>query len=282
MVTQECAAGYSGCDGVLHPRPLHLAWHGLTLPHDHPFWDTHFAPNGWGCQCRITSVTKREGEASARAGLGNPPDGWSDINPKTGAAIGIDKGFGYAPGANVDTSLRQMVQDKLITYPDAITRALTLEMNRFINASLPPATFAAQAIANPTQKQNLWLGFVDNYEEVNSVVSTDVKGYMVLLPSDAVRHVENSHALDNRSQRQTLPADYSVLNRGILVIASTPRYAGIQQFGGKAGRGRKVTIPARAGQTFSSPRHQTPEGCRNSVAAIRLCEGGKRLPMRVI
>ena len=74
----------------------------------------------------------------------------------------------------------------------------------------------------------------------------------------------------------------AIANRGILVIASTPRYAGIQQFGSKAGRGLKVTIPARAGQTFSSPRHQTPEGCRNSVAAIRLCEGGKRLPMRVI
>jgi len=30
-----------------------------------------------------------------------------------------------------------------------------------------------------------------------------------------------------------------------LTIASTPAYAAIQQFGGQAGRGRKVTIPAR-------------------------------------
>lgn len=32
---------------------------------------------------------------------------------------------------------------------------------------------------------------------------------------------------------------------GTLTITSTPKYAAIQQFGGKAGRGRKVTIPAR-------------------------------------
>lgn len=30
-----------------------------------------------------------------------------------------------------------------------------------------------------------------------------------------------------------------------LTVVSTPEYAAIQQFGGKAGRGRKVTIPAR-------------------------------------
>ncbi len=32
---------------------------------------------------------------------------------------------------------------------------------------------------------------------------------------------------------------------GTLTITSTPQYAAIQQFGGKAGRGHKVTIPAR-------------------------------------
>jgi phage virion morphogenesis protein len=32
---------------------------------------------------------------------------------------------------------------------------------------------------------------------------------------------------------------------GTLTVSSTPKYAAIQQFGGKAGRGLKVTIPAR-------------------------------------
>ena len=30
------------------PRPQHLAWNGLTLPADDPWWKTHYPPNGWG------------------------------------------------------------------------------------------------------------------------------------------------------------------------------------------------------------------------------------------
>jgi uncharacterized protein with gpF-like domain len=29
-------------------REQHEAWHGTTLPVDHPWWDDHFVPNGWG------------------------------------------------------------------------------------------------------------------------------------------------------------------------------------------------------------------------------------------
>ena len=37
-------------------RPEHRAWHQTTLPVDHPFWDTHYPPNGWGCRCYIISA----------------------------------------------------------------------------------------------------------------------------------------------------------------------------------------------------------------------------------
>lgn len=39
---------YRHCDGEMHPRPQHLAWDGLTLPQNDPFWDSHYPPNGWG------------------------------------------------------------------------------------------------------------------------------------------------------------------------------------------------------------------------------------------
>ena len=35
--------------GSEHPRLQHLAWDGLTLPADHPFWQTHYPPSGWNC-----------------------------------------------------------------------------------------------------------------------------------------------------------------------------------------------------------------------------------------
>lgn len=99
---------YVHADGVLHPRPLHMAWNGITLPKDHPFWQTHFAPNGWGCRCEIHPV---KAPAPGAPGL---PDGWDKIDPTTGAPVGIDRGFAYAPGANAATPLRSLVDQKLI------------------------------------------------------------------------------------------------------------------------------------------------------------------------
>jgi len=89
---------YIHSDGVLNPRQQHLDWHGLTLLASHLFWQTHFPPNGFGCHCRVTSVSKAEGERSAAAGLGAPPAGWNAIDSHTGEQTGIGKSFGYAPG----------------------------------------------------------------------------------------------------------------------------------------------------------------------------------------
>lgn len=96
-------------DGVLHPRPQHLAWHGLTLRHDDAFWRRHYPPNGWGCHCRVRA------RARPRAGLPTErPADWDEIDPKTQAPRGIDKGFDYAPGRTWHPDL-----DK---YPPALAR----------------------------------------------------------------------------------------------------------------------------------------------------------------
>jgi uncharacterized protein with gpF-like domain len=48
---------YIHSDSVLHPRPLHVAWNGLTLRYDDPWWSTHYPPNGWGCRCRVRALS---------------------------------------------------------------------------------------------------------------------------------------------------------------------------------------------------------------------------------
>ena len=106
-------------ESVLHPRPQHLAWHGLTLPHDHPFWKTHSPPNGWGCRCRVTAVAApKKGDPTA------PPDGWDEISDKTGAPVGIDKGWAYQPGANASTPLKDIVDQKLVKLDAPIGAAM--------------------------------------------------------------------------------------------------------------------------------------------------------------
>lgn len=123
---------YIHSDGALNPRPQHLAWHGLTLPADHPFWATHYPPCGWGCQCRVISVTRKEGEASARAGLGDPPAGWDQINPRTGAPVGIDKGFDYTPGASLRDEMRRLVDAKASKLPPELAQALTQDVGQIL------------------------------------------------------------------------------------------------------------------------------------------------------
>lgn len=41
-------------------RPQHRAWHGTILPVGHPFWTTHYPPNGWGCRCTVQQVSERD------------------------------------------------------------------------------------------------------------------------------------------------------------------------------------------------------------------------------
>lgn len=196
---------YVHSDSVLHPRPHHQRWGDmrLTLPHDHPFWRTHFPPNGWGCRCRVTAVAApREGDAT------EPPAGWAERSDKTGAPVGIDRGWAYAPGAGADTALRQMVQDKLIGYPPAITKALSRDITRYVNAHEQPAAYAARVLDDRSRIEPLWIGFVESVESASQAAGHDLTGYLVLLPDEAPRHVERHHGHDGGHQRAPAPADY--------------------------------------------------------------------------
>ncbi|MFN3575377.1 MAG: phage minor head protein [Tabrizicola sp.] len=90
----------------LEPREQHLSWDGLILEADHPFWETHYPPNGWGCSCYVTGSRTRDG--AQRVG-GKPgkvlADGWQQRDSRTGAPVGIDKGWDYAPGSSVTSEV---------------------------------------------------------------------------------------------------------------------------------------------------------------------------------
>lgn len=96
---------YRHSDASREPRTEHLAWDGLVLPADDPWWRTHTPQNGWGCKCKVFTLSKRDLAKMDKSGPDTAPEiktvPYTD--PKTGETRqvpeGIDPGFEYAPGA---------------------------------------------------------------------------------------------------------------------------------------------------------------------------------------
>ncbi len=93
------------------PRPEHLGWDGLVLPKTDPFWQTHYPPNGWGCKCTVTGMSK---ETMHRKGLSpdrSPEIRWRRVRVGRGGPSprmvrvpeGVDPGWAYAPGRDAWT-----------------------------------------------------------------------------------------------------------------------------------------------------------------------------------
>lgn len=113
-------------------REQHVAWHGLLLPVDDPFWRVGMPPNGFNCHCHVRSVTRSEYKQLVKHGIlsgepkpilddeGNPTghveqtripvqtkspklpkEAW--LNKRTGKVLmvprGIQPGFDRVPGA---------------------------------------------------------------------------------------------------------------------------------------------------------------------------------------
>lgn len=72
-----------------HHREQHLAWHGLLLPIDDPFWSFGVPPLGWGCKCTIRTVSKREYRELVRDGIleGEPEPVLDDEGLPTGHVV---------------------------------------------------------------------------------------------------------------------------------------------------------------------------------------------------
>lgn len=109
---------YRHSEAVTEPREAHLAWDGLVLHADDPWWTTHYPPNGWGCQCYVETLSDEDLARLGKAGPDTAPD--KDIQQmlvgqarprEVSVPRGIDPGFAYAPGRS--TQLGHAVQHAL-------------------------------------------------------------------------------------------------------------------------------------------------------------------------
>ncbi len=96
---------YKHSIAVENAREQHLAWDGLVLKADDPWWDVHYPPNGWGCQCYVVTLSDAEMQAKGLTPDEAPPTVWGEkvvgvrTNPRTvKVADGVDAGFAYNVG----------------------------------------------------------------------------------------------------------------------------------------------------------------------------------------
>jgi hypothetical protein len=102
-----------------HPRPSHLAYAGLVLPADDPFWQRHLPVKEWGCKCTVIQHT---GYSLERGGLkvGQAPAEVmrAYVNPRTGESSlvpdGVDPAFNYPPGGR-RANLGRLLMEKADT-----------------------------------------------------------------------------------------------------------------------------------------------------------------------
>lgn len=246
---QITAAGYPLAiykhnDSVAHPRPEHLAWNGLTLPVGHPFWQTHSPQNGWGCKCYKLGARSERG---ARRLGGDPgqqlPEGWNAIDPKTGAPVGIDKGWDYAPGASVAAEVSKMAA-KTVQWDYQLAKAYMQEVpNRDALArayrSLPSVAddvrrYANRIIEGRTHLEippyrTIGLLTTEDAAKVKELIGHEVEGFDFAIDQSGVRHVDSRHgpgAGDTENQRPVVAGDYAHLP-AVLNAPDVVEYAGV-------------------------------------------------------
>lgn len=103
-------------------RAQHVAWNGLVLKADDPWWETHFPPNGWGCKCRVQQLRKAKVDPT-------PKDRYKKWkNPRTGEIEtipeGITPGFNFNPGKARHPEQLNRLKERLNTVSPTVAEAV--------------------------------------------------------------------------------------------------------------------------------------------------------------
>lgn len=112
-------------------RPAHVAREGITLPVDHPFWETWYPPNGWGCKCWVRQVSRTEAE---ELGISDDADAetYEHRNPRTGEVRervkGIDVGWERNPGRLRQEAMDKLLEGKIAEAPEPVARAALADL----------------------------------------------------------------------------------------------------------------------------------------------------------
>lgn len=224
--------------GSREPRPEHLAWDGLALPREHPFWRTHYPPSAWGCSCYVIGAASAEAARRLGGDPGRqPPPGW-DVRRTDGTLPGVDEGWDYAPGASVAARTAEAAARKTVAWPyeigkafqqavpeaqrDALAEAIRRQpetgeaLRRFAEAALGVRRGAPVA---PRGEGYVTLGLLTRAQSELAARLTGVEAIAAqrwdwTVDASAIRHVAREHGGSAEALRGQVPVaaeDYATL-----------------------------------------------------------------------
>lgn len=237
--------------GSEHPRLQHKAWNGLTLPADHPFWQTHYPPSGWGCRCRVVGANGPEGAKllGGDPAYNTPPAGW-DVRDAKGLLPGVDNGWDYQPGATVVDTVRALA-GKTVAWPYELSKAymsgvpqgardaLALAVRRQPETGEAVRRYAQAALAAREVDPYRTMGLLTQAEAETIAAMTGVEAirremYDWAVDASTVRKVRNDHGDDAAEAKQGQTGvtvdDYALLPK-IILEADRIEYGGLSDVG---------------------------------------------------
>lgn len=241
--------------GSREPRPVHLTWNGLILEPAHIFWRTHYPPSAFGCSCYVVGARSMRGAIRLGGKLDKAlPDDWQAIDPKTGAPLGIGKGWDYAPGASV-APIVSALAEKIRHWDYAIAKAFMESMPETARDSMAQSYRSLPSTADDARRyaqrvladledlpappvRTLGLLTDDQARAVAELKDgAEVDLFDFSIDASAIRHVLTQHGNEKaeaaRGQRAVTAEDYA----GLAALLNAPD--AIED----AGKARRTGLP---------------------------------------
>ncbi len=160
-----------------HHRKHHADKEGLILPVDDPFWDDWMPRNGWGCNCWVRQITRREAE---RRGISARPKVRDTVvtNTRTGAVRivpeGIDPAWARNPGKMRLENIEAVLAEKITALDPAAQRVAVADIAsswraaRVLEAKAPgavPVAVLPQAVSEEIGAPSTVVSMTGSYGE---------------------------------------------------------------------------------------------------------------------
>ncbi len=199
-------------------RPEHRRWHRIILPVDHPFWKTHYPPNGWNCRCTVRTYSVEELNSLGLNISDDPEILYWDVIDKDGVItdrvpVGIDAGWDHNVGESwlqPEIALgRKLASLPMEIQPAAIRQSITNDYRKVLSERWQDWYEQVRTDGKPRGNAQI-VGFLPDGVTrglANAVPDFKLESITVGVFDRRTVHLEGTHKI-KKSASQIWPADW--------------------------------------------------------------------------